>query len=257
MQTPRLPRAHARRTLAPLLALALAAPAVATAQEWSWPERAENLKVLPADFPPERLSAVMRGFTRALGVRCTYCHVGEEGQPLSTFDFASDENPKKDIARTMLRMLGVINDTLATIDPSGPKRVNMWCHTCHRGRPRPTTLDEELAEIHAEEGIDATVAAYRELRERFYGRGAFDFGENSLNMFGYALLEEGRAQDAVEIFRLNVEHFPESANAWDSLGEGYLAAGDRTQAESAYAKSLELNPQNENAREKLSEIRGS
>ena len=156
----------------------------------------------------------------------------------------------------MLRMLGVINDTLATIDPSGPKRVNMWCHTCHRGLPRPTTLDEELAEIHAEEGIDATVAAYRELRERFYGRGAFDFGENSLNMFGYALLEEGRAQDAVEIFRLNVEHFPESANAWDSLGEGYLAAGDRTQAESAYAKSLELNPQNENAREKLSEIRG-
>ena len=137
----------ARRTFASLLVFALATPLTASAQEWSWPERAENLQVLPADFPPERLSAVMRGFTRALGVRCTYCHVGEEGQPLSTFDFASDDNPKKDIARTMLRMLGVINDTLATIDPSGPKRVNMWCHTCHRGRPRPTTLDEELEEL--------------------------------------------------------------------------------------------------------------
>jgi cytochrome c-type biogenesis protein CcmH/NrfG len=60
----------------------------------------------------------------------------------------------------------------------------------------------------------------------------------------------------VAIFRLNVEQYPESANAWDSLGEGYLAAGDRALAEEAYAKSLELDPENENAREKLDEIRG-
>jgi tetratricopeptide (TPR) repeat protein len=232
-------------------------PAALRAQQWSWPERAENLQVLPADFPPERLRAVMIGFTRSLGVRCTYCHVGEEGQPLTTYDFVSDSIPQKNIARTMYRMLGVINDTLAGIDASGPKPVNMWCHTCHRGRPRPTTLDEELAEIHAAEGIDETVAAYRELRERFYGRGAFDFGENSLNMFGYALLEEGKAADAVAIFRLNTEHFPESANVWDSLGEGHLAAGERDAAIEAYEKSLELDPENENAREKLAEIRAS
>lgn len=243
--------------LALIIGLAVSAPTASGAQqEWSWPERSENLQVLPADFPAERLSAVMRGFTRALGVRCSYCHVGEEGQPLSTFDFASDDNPKKDIARTMYRMLGVINDTLATIEPSGPAPVNMWCHTCHRGRPRPTTLDEELAEVHAEEGIDATIAAYRQLRERFYGRGALDFGEGALNGFGYVLLGEGRAEDAVAIFQLNVEQYPESANAWDSLGEAYLAAGDRARAEEAYGKSLELDPENENAREKLNEIRG-
>ncbi|HEU4463975.1 MAG TPA: c-type cytochrome [Gemmatimonadota bacterium] len=243
--------------LAVFAGLGLSAPAAGGAQQdWTWPERSENLRVLPEDFPAERLSAVMRGFTRALGVRCSYCHVGEEGQPLSTFDFASDDNPKKDIARTMYRMLGVINDTLATIEPSGPAPVNMWCHTCHRGRPRPTTLDEELAEVHAEEGIDATITAYSQLRERFYGRGAFDFGEGTLNGFGYVLLDEGRAEDAVRIFRLNVEQYPESANAWDSLGEGYLAAGDRMRAEEAYAKSLELDPDNENAREKLAEIRG-
>jgi tetratricopeptide (TPR) repeat protein len=239
-----------------LAALALSIPSPAGAQQWTWPERSENLQVLPEDFPPERLSAVMRGFTRALGVRCTYCHVGEEGQPLSTYDFASDDNPKKDIARTMYNMLGVINDTLATIEPSGPERVNMWCHTCHRGRPRPTTLDEELAEVHAAEGIDATIAAYRELREQFHGRGAFDFGEGTLNTLGYALLGEEKPADAVAIFRLNVEQYPESANAWDSLGEGYLAAGDRELAIESYEKSLELDPENANAREKLVEIRG-
>jgi tetratricopeptide (TPR) repeat protein len=242
--------------LALLGALVLLTASAAGAQQWSWPERGENLQVLPEDFPPERLSAVMRGFTRALGVRCSYCHVGEEGQPLTTYDFASDSNPKKEIARTMYRMLGVINDTLGTIQPSGPKPVNMWCHTCHRGRPRPTTLDEELAEVHAAEGIEATIAAYRELREQFHGRGAFDFGEASLNMFGYALLGEEKAADAVAIFRLNVEQFPESANAWDSLGEGYLAAGETEQAIESYEKSLELNPENRNAAEKLREIRG-
>ena len=242
--------------LAVLAVTALATPSPGWSQEWSWPERSENLQVLPADFPAERLSAVMRGFTRALGVRCAYCHVGEEGQPLSSYDFASDDNPMKDVARTMYRMLGVINDTLATIDPSGPKAVNMWCHTCHRGRPRPTTLDEELAEVHEAEGIDATLAAYRELRERFYGRGAFDFGENVLNMLGYSLLEEGKAADAVAIFQLNAEQYPGSGNAWDSLGEGYLAAGDEARAIESYEKSLELDPENENAREKLTEIRG-
>jgi tetratricopeptide (TPR) repeat protein len=133
----------------------------------------------------------------------------------------------------------------------------MWCHTCHRGRPRPTTLDEELAEVHAAEGIDATIAAYRELREQFYGRGAFDFGEATLNTLGYALLGEAKPADAVAIFRLNAEQYPESANAWDSLGEGHLAAGDRERAIEAYEKSLELEPENANAREKLTEIRGS
>lgn len=239
-----------------LLAIGCSIPGMARAQQWEWPDRGENLQVLPEDTPPERLGAIMRGFTRALGVRCSYCHVGEEGQPLSTYDFASDSIPQKDIARTMYRMLGVINDTLATIDASGPRPVNMWCHTCHRGRPRPTTLDEELAEIHAEEGIDATVAAYRALRERFYGRGAFDFGENALNTLGYGLLDDGKAADAVAIFQLNVEQFPQSANAWDSLGEGYLAAGDSMRSAEAYEKSLELDPENENARQKLTEIRG-
>jgi tetratricopeptide (TPR) repeat protein len=242
--------------LALLGALALLTASAAGAQQWSWPERGENLQVLPEDFPPERLSAVMRGFTRALGVRCSYCHVGEEGQPLTTYDFASDSNPKKDIARTMYRMLGVINDTLGTIQPSGPRPVNMWCHTCHRGRPRPTTLDEELAEIHAAEGIEATIAAYQELREQFHGRGAFDFGEASLNMFGYALLGEEQAADAIAIFRLNAEQFPESANAWDSLGEAYLAAGETEQAIESYEKSLALDPENRNAAEKLRQIRG-
>ena len=80
------------------LATFLALPASAQ-ESWNWPEKPKNLQVLPKEWPGKRLEPVMKGFTRALGVRCSYCHKGEEGKPLSTYDFASDENPNKDRAR--------------------------------------------------------------------------------------------------------------------------------------------------------------
>lgn len=243
--------------LALLGALALLAPATTRAQEWSWPEHAENLQVLPKDIGAQGLRNVMAGFIRGLGVRCSYCHVGQEPQPLSTWDFASDSNPHKVTARTMLRMLAVIRDSVATVQTGDyGEPVDVGCWTCHRGRPRPTTLEQELREAYHEGGIDAAVAHYHDLREEFYGRGTLDFGERSLNAVGYELLGEGKAADAVAVFRLNAEQFPESGNVWDSLGEGLLAAGEREAAIESYERSLELDPENDNAREKLREIRG-
>lgn len=230
----------------------------ASSQEsWSWPEKPENLQVLPKDWTGQRLRPVMIGFTRSLGVRCFHCHVGEEGQPLSSFDFASDDNPNKGRAREMLRMLKSINDHLKKIEPSGAERVNLWCHTCHAGRPRPMTLPEALVEAYAEGGVDAALGRYRELKERYEDRGAYDFGETSLNRFGYHLLEKGDTDGAVAIFRLAVEEFPGSANAYDSLAEGYLTGGQRELAEIFYRRSLELDPGNGNALEKLRELAGN
>src|SRR5580704_13321589 len=137
----------------------------ARAQEkWTWPEKPKDLQVLPKDWPGSRLEPVMKGFTRALGVRCSYCHKGEEGKPLSTYDFASNENPNKDRAREMLRMLGDINDDLKKIQPSGDQRVNMWCHTCHHGLARPMTLEEELGEKYRKSGVQAALEDYAALR---------------------------------------------------------------------------------------------
>lgn len=227
-----------------------------SAQEpWSWPEKPENLQVLPSDWPGRRLGPVMRGFTRALGVRCSYCHVGEEGESLSTYDFPSDDNPNKDRAREMLRLLGSVNDHLKKIEPSGDQPVNMWCHTCHRGRPRPMTLEEEMGEKYRGGGIEEALALHAELKSEFYGKGAYNFGEGALNNFGYEVMGDDDVEGAIRIFTLNTEQFPESANVWDSLAEAFMESGDNKKAIQYYSKSLELNPDNDNARAKIEDLR--
>jgi tetratricopeptide (TPR) repeat protein len=239
-----------------LLAILFALPAQAQ-DRWSWPEKPSNLQVLPKDWPGSRLSPVMIGFTRALGIRCSNCHKGEEGKPLSTYDFASDENPNKNRAREMLRMLGDIDDHLKKIEPSGDKRVNMWCDTCHRGRPRPMTLAEELGEQYRTKGLKTALEHYADLKKKYYSRGAYDFGEDSLNNFGYDVLENKDAAGAIQVFGLNAEMFPQSGNVWDSLAEAYMKAGDLKKAVENYEKALALDPKNENARDSLKKIRES
>ena len=97
----------------------------------------KNLQVLPKDTTRQQINGIMRGFTRGLGVRCPYCHVGEEGADLSTFDFASDEKPTKKTARVMLQNLIDTNAKFASIGdkPAGEPRVSCW--TCHRGEAKP------------------------------------------------------------------------------------------------------------------------
>ena len=246
-----------RTALAVAFCVASGFASLASAQDdWRWPEQMKNPKAFPKDFPAKKLAAVMKGFTRALGVRCPYCHVGQEGKPLGTFDFASDANPNKDRAREMYRMLGDINDHLKKITPSGDRRVNMWCHTCHQGRPRPVTLEEDLGEAYRKSGAAFAAARYRDLRERFYGRAGYDFSERSLASFGSELLERGDAAGAIAMFHLNAEQFPRSAKAWENLADACGAAGKKELAAFYYRKSLELDSANTAAAEKAQALEG-
>ena len=243
-----------RRALLPLCAVLILLSVSSVSQDrWTWPDKPKNLTQLPKEFDGNRLRPVMTGFTRALGVRCSYCHVGEEGQPLSTYDFASDANPNKNRARVMLAMLGDIGTRLKSMEKSG-EPINMWCHTCHHGRPKPATLEEELQAVYKKDGIEPAVAHYSTLKERFYGRGVYDFSENSMNRFGYDVLRAGDTQGAIRVFTMLTQDNPESANAWDSLAEGYMKAGDMAKAKEYYEKSLSLNPSNRNAKEMLEKI---
>jgi tetratricopeptide (TPR) repeat protein len=64
-----------------------------------------------------------------------------------------------------------------------------------------------------------------------------------------------KVREAIEIFKLNVEAYPESANVYDSLGEAYIVNGDKQLAIRNYQRAVELNPQNTNAIEMLKKLR--
>ena len=82
---------------------------------------------------------------------------------------------------------------------------------------------------------------------------SFDISERGVNMFGYAILGEGKKEDALKIFKLNTELYPESFNTFDSYGECLLLLGNKVEGLKAYKKSLELNPKNRNAETILEE----
>jgi hypothetical protein len=102
------------------------------------PQKFVNLQVFPADTSPDVLVAAMKNVTRALGVRCQFCHIGEEGMPLEKFDFASDKNPHKQLAREMMRMTAEINAQVSKAIPgAADKGYQVTCWTCHRGSEHP------------------------------------------------------------------------------------------------------------------------
>jgi tetratricopeptide (TPR) repeat protein len=68
-------------------------------------------------------------------------------------------------------------------------------------------------------------------------------------------LASDRFEDAIRLFSLNVELFPQSANAYDSLGEAYMRNGQRALAIENYQRSLALDPGNANAERMLAQLR--
>ena len=75
-----------------------------------------------------------------------------------------------------------------------------------------------------------------------------------LNRLGYHLLRTGKAKEAIEIFKLNVESYPKSFNTYDSLAEAYMTINERELAIQNYKKSIELNPNNTGAIEALKRL---
>jgi tetratricopeptide (TPR) repeat protein len=66
------------------------------------------------------------------------------------------------------------------------------------------------------------------------------FAEDLVNALGYEYLQGGDAKGAVEIFMLNVEAYPNSANVYDSVSDAYLATGQKDPARENAKKALEL-----------------
>lgn len=105
------------------------------------------------------------------------------------------------------------------------------------------------------EGIDSALVKYDQLKTSAAEK--YNFSEAILNFLGYELLGEKKIKEAVEVFKLNVREYPESYNTYDSLGEAYMLDDQKDLALENYTKSLELNPDNTNARQMIQRIKSN
>ena len=102
--------------------------------------------------------------------------------------------------------------------------------------------------------IDEAIEAYRKIKKEQPANAAVSAGR--INTLGYVLMRAKKLNEAIALFKLNVEFYPALAGVYDSLGEGYMTNGDKELAIANYRKSLELDPQNNNAKEKLKQLEG-
>jgi dienelactone hydrolase len=112
-------------------------------------------------------------------------------------------------------------DRSASVQPKGTLVREFW-----------TTLDRD--------GAERAVQTFRAARQR--DPDAFLFPEGVMNQAGYERLQAGKTKDAIALFTVNVEAYPASANAQDSLGDAYLADGQTDRALAAARRCLELLP---------------
>lgn len=135
-------------------------------------------------------------------------------------------------------------DTNKPYDPEAPPYDP---DDSHPRRP----VAEALLQIIMEKGIEPALQSYNALKQ------AKDYytSESQFNSLGYRLLGMKKVREAIEIFKLNVEAYPQSANVYDSLGEAYAMSGNKELAIKNYERAVELNPQDANAIEMLKKLR--
>jgi len=271
-----------RPTLLALL-VAITAPATLLAQGGrGGGEPPKNLQVLPKDWTRPQVTAVMRQFTMALGVRCEHCHAedpaaaaaaaaaaanpaaanapaggrgGRGGGP--QLDYSLDDKETKKIAREMMKMVSDINGKyLPATGRTFTDLTRVSCETCHHGLAKPRTLRAALTETVQSKGADSAIAQYRQLRLRYFGSAAYDFSEPSLNETGNQL---GQVPDnrkaAIAILKLNLEFFPQSVPTLTNLANISVAMGDTAGAVAAINQALAAQPDNNQLRNLLQRIK--
>jgi hypothetical protein len=233
-----------------VVAVTLALAPVAAAQV---PDKFANLQVLPKDIPKAELVRTMRGFAGALGVRCNHCHVGGSASSLDGFDFASDGKETKKVARAMMLMTQEINARLLPRTGRSPV-LEVRCFTCHHGVARPERLQDVLEATVRKDGVDAALAQYRDLREKHYGRAAYDFGAPTLNQVAESLAERDVA-GAIAVQRFNVEVNPGIATSHSLLARLYLKKGDKAAARAQFERAATLDPGEAFYRQQIDELK--
>ena len=143
---------------------------------------------------------------------------------------------------TVVMGAGILAVTLASFWPTVKKAYD-----------NRASIADTLSTTIATRDVDQAVVEYRHLKAT--APAAYNFDEDELNVLGYDLLRSKKSSQAMRIFELNAEAYPQSSNTWDSLAEAYMDEGNKPQATAYYKKSLQLNPRNTNALTMLQKLK--
>ena len=219
------------------------------------PEKPKNLKVLSDTLNFDQVRQVMFGYSGALGVRCDYCHVGDDSKRPPQMDFASDMMTTKRTAREMMKLTSSINDRVKDIFKKAEDApVEVTCITCHRGVPKPESLENVLWEDYQAGGVEKTKNHYAELRSQFYGSFAYDFREESLIRIAEKCSEGKKLDDAISILNINAGYFPDSPRTMIALASVFLQNQKTDTAKSLLGKVLQKDPNNWQAKRLMQNI---
>ena len=170
---------------------------------------------------------------------------------------ASDEKPTKKTARQMMVFARELNEKLpAVVGKAANDTTRVGCATCHRGVAIPKPLTIVLNETVNAKGLEAAVAQYRDLRTRYYGGMAYDFTENGLITMAEAAINADRADNALAWLNLNLEFFPKSSRTYQIMALAHQKKNDKDAAIKDLEKAVELDPNNNQAKQQLQQLKG-
>src|SRR5262245_49807282 len=212
-----------------------------------------NLRIYPKDIARPELITTMQGFVRQLGVQsqggCGYCHVGTAPQ----FDFASDANPKKDVARRMILMSREITSKLPEVTAKQATAITaLRCATCHRGVAVPKVTEVALGDALANGGATAAVAQYKDSRKQ-----SLDYNENALVAYATTLVNGDKADDALTLLQANAELDPNHAPTYAGMAQAYAKKGDKDNQIKSLEKAVQLDPNNQQLKRQLDQLKTS
>ena len=199
--------------------------------------------------PPMPPLPDMQAVAAALGVTCDYCHAPRGTEARVT----ANGRPRLEVGREMIAMTANLNASVqAATGKTAREAAGVTCATCHRGVAIPRPLTELLLVTSVREGADAAVTQYRELRAQHFGRGSYDFGEETL-LTVVRRLANARPEVAIPLAELNMEFFPKSVN---TLVQKAIAQSGRDD-EAAIAtlkQALTIDPENGEIKGRLYQI---
>ncbi|MCW5515491.1 serine hydrolase [Muriicola sp. Z0-33] len=115
-----------------------------------------------------------------------------------------------------------------------------------------SSIGAKMLQVIERDGLTAALDTYSELKKSPID--IYDFSENELNDLGYYFLARKELENALAVFKLNIENYPNSSNVYDSYGEAFMEKGNKEKAIENYEKSVAINPGNLNGLDKLKEL---